>query len=198
MLNCAAVVQPSLGRNIGIMGLFWGFKEAEINGLFVNFDLRLPPVSLPGHSQKTTGIVTERAANILFVRARRCISKVTPSVVSGLAVDVVDVFSGPRPSHKKKRKAMDGEHLSPKINSRIALAVQRTRTLARANFAAGPFYPLKCAGLGVIGQIFPQRGYKTIRVFSHSVSPHVRGQGRALHKQRFRPAFSSTAARFGQ
>lgn len=64
----------------------------------------------------------------------------------------------------------------------------------RRKIGFGSLAPEQFAGLGPVFDAIAQIGNVGQRMLSHVVSPYVRGQGRALLTQRFRPAFHSAAA----
>lgn len=100
-LNRACRMMDALGGKISRMGEFWRLERAKICFLPCNPYLRSPEFSLPADTQEARAITNAGATHVLLVLCARNIAQVVNTVISAIAILVVDLAFRPDPVRVK-------------------------------------------------------------------------------------------------
>lgn len=166
------------------------------------------PFTFSQHDADSSGFIRFRQSHVSHVRLLVNASQICPAVIRSVAIYVIDVIrivtSHPFPNHSMLKKAgainraktisitfrriegrRSGPTSVPDSRHHLSASFPSCKVADRAH-APSQFTRLR-AVIKKIAQAILRRQWG----FSHSVLPHVRGQGRALLTQRFRPTFLS-------
>jgi hypothetical protein len=147
--------------------------------------------------------VSGRSLEVLAINAMRHVTKIRDAIIGWIPVDMVDGPARPLSSVNGPTNAVRKEYIPQNITLLCApytrrgrksffLREARLKTLPKS-FASkhrfGAVSPIEKAGAGLKSKKLAAKFGCDIGAVSHSVLPHVRGQGRARVQPRFRPAF---------
>lgn len=176
--------------------------EVMIDTITEDFGFPTPNSLTPRNACDARRIVL--VPGVIFpIDAFRHIPKVLYTIVASDAVDVVDLPFRPFPMNNSPYDAM-GFMVPPENPSNVVALIACAKGFLASepripNFPSttirevtqGSFFPEQPPGRAVIIEHVAQILRRRYSGISHVVSPHVRGQGRALLQQRFRPALFS-------
>lgn len=164
----------------------------------------LPAGLVPTNSIVPAGVVVSHL-RVTQIHRIADLPKIHPSVIAAYSIYMVDLFVRPLTSHHRPHDTMRFSRNSKKMARPVTAAIHTGKGglsgKLRIPYFSLPFRrPVPCYKKA--GTALPPSKLTSFRVvlkklvqhfrigqslISHSVSPHVRGQGRALLTQRFRP-----------
>lgn len=146
--------------------------------------------------------VIARPSRVLRVLLGRGASKVRPSVIGPVAVDVVNLVwifaSHPLPDYSMSPEGNVVDPANSITPSRVNTVKRGLSRPAGIPASDASRLPEKCSGFGVVAKALAKVGGVGQFFNSHCEAPFRCGQGRALFHQRFRPAFHTANSQISQ
>lgn len=150
---------------IGGSGFLCGGKVANVNILFVHLEMCMPLLMMfkPRHAF-VSRFVLSAYHRVLHVLGARSGTKVCPSVVLPIAVDVVNVSGGPSPGHVEPRETVVKVAGSINADPQVVIAGRISR-----NWPQG-------ASVRVAGALRNPGEYSSLRVVVKKFAQALRGK----------------------
>lgn len=187
-LQRAAGMKPALRFNVGIMRGLLGRERAEVNGLVFHADVSNPYAVLcgPRGSEKATCIERARNAHIFVVRGLRDITQIGRTVISAIAIDMVNVMRWPLAVHVKPCESMSEMVSTVYVDLDVAVAMPGTGNASDTNSVGRSRFPAKNAGFRLVFENFAKSFDAKIGL-NHDALSVLIGQRRA-DARNIRPA----------
>lgn len=125
-LNGATLMQSSFCLHVGFMRSFWCIVDAKIRARAFVDNLGHKPTWMPYHAKKSSRASALGYAFIFGVRSPANLPQIGKSIVSFVAVNVVNFLYWPFSSHVQKSKLMCHATEAVKHDVNVAIVSQRT------------------------------------------------------------------------
>lgn len=139
------------GPAIGGVRFEWALEHAERSSLPARSDARNVTVRSPGHSAETDFVILTHW-HIADVLASSCGSKIHNSVVTFVAIDVIQIVLWPRFVSDEPRETMGAVQALVQLNLYVPSPIRRSSNSAPPRLATHCLFPAKYASFCVVVQ----------------------------------------------
>lgn len=187
----------SLSRHIREMCVFGRREKSNIAPPSIDFQASLPLPAFMSRDaeQAAASVVGHCRPDILPIHSAVRLPQINQPVVFSVPVDVVYFPHRPPTECEQKNNTVPQQVPPPKSAGDVSIPIYPADLRPSSHPSTWGLRPKKNTGFEIASYVFRNGGEVVIGRFSHSVSPYVRGQGRALLKQRFRPVSYTTTDR---